>query len=60
MDSDEGEGESTNEGRLRGGSVSTFSFGGVGGHSAERLTTSPHYCLLKHTPEGEEERKKTG
>lgn len=29
----------------------------VGGHSVERLTMSPHYCLLEHSPEGEEERK---
>lgn len=32
----------------------------LGGASMERLSTSPHYCLLEHTPEGEEERKKKG
>lgn len=55
MDSDEG--ESINEGQWREGSACTFSTGGA---SMERLSTSPHYCLLEHTPEGEEERKKKG
>lgn len=32
----------------------------TGGPSVERLTTSPHYCLLEHTPKGEEERIKKG
>lgn len=31
-----------------------------GGASMERLSTSPHYCLLEHTPGREEERKKEG
>lgn len=31
-----------------------------GGASMEGLSTSPHYCLLEHTPDWEEERKKKG
>lgn len=27
----------------------------AGGHSMERLTMSPHYCLMEHPPEGGEE-----
>lgn len=57
MSSDEGEGESITEGQWREGSVCTFLTAGV---STERLSTSPHYCLPEHTPEGEEERKRRG
>lgn len=51
MDSDEAERESINEEQWREGSVCTFLTAGV---STERLSTSPHYCLLEHTPEGRE------
>lgn len=42
------------------GEEGVFILSQLGGQSVERLTMSAHYCLLEHTPDGEEERRKKG
>lgn len=54
MDSDEGEGESINEGLWMG--RGSFIHSKIG----ERLSTSPHYHLLERSPAGEIEKVAKG